>query len=164
MCWIINKKAFEANPERYHNIAQEDIIVYKVGYKKYNKFRPFYKKMFSYKAKSLNDEISLHMDSKDNVYYFIGEGYHSYSEECNLISCLRDGEKTFDIESSKGYRVMPMYLVKQSIIIGKFIIPKGSEYYENKCEEIVSSNIIWTGEYHLIDNMEIGKAIQFNNL
>ena len=31
--------------------------------------------------------------------------------------------------------------------IATFIIPKGSEYYENKAGEIVSSNIIYTGKY-----------------
>ena len=30
--------------------------------------------------------------------------------------------------------------------IGKFIIPKGTEYYENEYGEIVSSQIVWTGE------------------
>lgn len=31
--------------------------------------------------------------------------------------------------------------------LGTFIIPKGSEYYENHVGEIVSSNIIYMGKY-----------------
>lgn len=33
------------------------------------------------------------------------------------------------------------------IVIGEFIIPKGSIYYENSLHEIVSFNIIFTGIY-----------------
>ena len=38
--------------------------------------------------------------------------------------------------------------------IATFIIPKGSEYYENGGGEIVSSNIIYTGKYVRIGNSE----------
>ena len=38
--------------------------------------------------------------------------------------------------------------------IATFIIPKGSEYYENGGGEIVSSNIIYTGKYVKIGNSE----------
>ena len=31
--------------------------------------------------------------------------------------------------------------------VATFIIPKGSTYYENCGEELVSSNIIYTGKY-----------------
>ena len=31
MCWIIDKKLFENNPEDYHKVAKKDIIVYKFG-------------------------------------------------------------------------------------------------------------------------------------
>ena len=38
--------------------------------------------------------------------------------------------------------------------IATFIIPKGSEYYENRAGEIVSSSIIYTGKYVKIGNSE----------
>lgn len=171
MCWTIDKEKFEANSERYHHIAEEDIIVYKFGYKKHNKFNPMYRQEFIYKTNSLNDEISLHMDSRDECYYidddecyYIDEGYHSYSGECKILYFLTCGKKTFGIESSKGYKIMPMCLIEQPIKLGKFIIPKGSEYYENDLGEIVSSQLMWTGECYLITKMEIGKTIQLKKL
>ena len=41
--------------------------------------------------------------------------------------------------------------------IATFIVPKGSEYYENGGGEIVSSNIIYTGKYVKIQYYVLGR-------
>ena len=172
MCWRIDKVEYEKNPNCYHKVAEEDVIVYKFGYKKYNKFNPMYRQEFIYKTNSLNDEISLHMESRhdecyyidDDECYYIDEGYHSYSGECKILYFLTCGKKTFGIESSKGYKIMPMCLIEQPIKVGEFIIPKGSEYYENDLGEIVSSQIMWTGERCLLDDFELADIICDNKV
>lgn len=35
-------------------------------------------------------------------------------------------------------------------MILQFIIPKGSKYYKNNDEEVISSNLIYTGKYEKI--------------
>ncbi len=47
-----------------------------------------------------------------------------------------------------------MYIKQLEKLIKNFIIPKGSTYYENCGEELVSSNIIYTGKYVRIGNSE----------
>lgn len=129
MCWEINKKKFDNNPEKYHKIAEEDITVYKFGdvYQDDGNFHPCVHDAFKYRPNVLNKEIKLNLETYENISfvifeYYIDEGYHSYSyckEGLHLLSHHN----------------------------GKFIIPKGSEYYQNEYGEIVSSNIMWTGEY-----------------
>lgn len=97
------------------------------------------KKDFFYKPNIINEEIKLVLiDYLYNNYYWhrmnkmmIEDGYHSYNNRgiCSLFS--RD--YILDYASASHF--------------GKFIIPKGTEYYENKQGEIVSSQIMWTGEY-----------------
>lgn len=139
MCWCVNKINFIEKPNEFHKTATEDIVVYKFGYVKDEKFYPFVKKDFFYKPNIINEEIKLVLiDYLYNNYYWhrmnkmmIEEGYHSYNNRgiCSLFS--RD--YILDYASASHF--------------GKFIIPKGTEYYENKQGEIVSSQIMWTGEY-----------------
>lgn len=164
MCWRIDKKTFKKNPEKYHKIAEEDIVVYKFGLKIDGKFFPSYYPEFGYEPNSINEKVSLKLIKKGGrvclgTYYdYIDEGYHSYSRECGIINSFydigvyskNDSEKNLDFYWCEG--------------IGKFIIPKGSEYYENEDGEIVSSNIIWTGEYHLISNIKCDNKAQFKDL
>ena len=129
MCWTIDKNEFVKFPKSYHKIADKDIFVYKYGKvsEDDNCFHPYVKKCFSYKPNVLNEKIKINLEEDEDmylhyVYYYIDEGYHSYSyckEGLHLLSHHN----------------------------GKFIIPKGSEYYQNEYGEIVSSNIMWTGEY-----------------
>ena len=158
MCWEINKKKFNKKPEKYRKVAKKDIEVYKIGFEEDNGFSPYYRQDFIYKANSLNDEISLHMDSRHDECYCIDEGYHSYSGECGIINSFydigvyskNDNEKQFDFY--------------QCDTIGKFIIPKGTEYYENEDGEIVSSNIIWTGKIKYITDIKTSTEIKLKDL
>ena len=138
MCWRIEK---DKNPEVYHKIAQEDIIVYKFGNVcNDNCFHPYFYENLGYKKDTLNNEIKLEIIDGivvDRFYknpsenFLIIDGYHSYSGEC-LYDCR-------------------LHILDESYLfashIGTFIIPKGTEYCENEDGEIVSSNILWNGEY-----------------
>ena len=137
MCWRIDKVEYEKNPNCYHKVAEEDVIVYKLGRIIDGKFIPYFKCFFAYTANSLNKEVKLGRDI-GLVYVSIDEGYHSYASnyksfnELNLMMLLDGG--LLNYKSDYEY------------VIGKFLIPKGSEYYENDKGDIVSSQLIWTGE------------------
>ena len=138
MCWSVEK---DKNPEIYHKTAQEDIIVYKFGNVcNDNCFHPYFYENLGYKKDTLNNEIKLEIidgivvdrffkNPSEN--FLIKEGYHSYSGECFYDCRLHILDESYLFASH----------------IGIFIIPKGSEYYENEDGEIVSSNIFWNGEY-----------------
>ena len=133
MCWRIDKIEFDNNPKNFHKKAQEDIIVYKFGtfWCEDKCFHPYYHSNFTYIANSLNKELNL-VTYKGYEYYSISEGYHSFINK----------QMAFD-ESSSSILFGKVF---EKNNVGKFIIPKGTEYYKNEDGEIVSSNIIWTGE------------------
>ena len=133
MCWIIDRELFKNNPENYHKVAEKDIIVYKFGKVREGNFIPFYRNNYTYisKCNNIRVELKLHYNVSINLIYF---GYHSYLEKDYVINKIIDLQKTKFL-----YSIYPF-------IVGKFIIPKGTEYYINADKEIVSSSIIWTGE------------------
>lgn len=81
-------------------------------------------------------EVSIELKQHDD-YYIIKEGYHSLKNA------------TFSIKNKHLIYIQDdiFELSITDIVIGEFIIPKGSIYYENSLHEIVSSNIIFTGIY-----------------
>ena len=82
-------------------------------------------------------------------YGTIYEGYHSYKDIAMPYSDLRPYYRTIYLgKIAEDIRLNNVYS------IATFIIPKGSEYYENKAGEIVSSSIIYTGKYVKIGNSE----------
>ena len=136
MCWSINKIEFESNPTCYHKIAEEDITVYKFGHILDGKFIPYFKCDFTYTVNSLNEEVKM-KSRRGDYFVFIDEGYHSYESEDKALKGLNDiilFDDVFDDDANLYNK------------IEAFIIPKGSEYYENNYGEIVSSQLIWTGE------------------
>ena len=68
MCWKINKKEFDNNPEKYHRIADKDITVYKFGNRTDNKFNPIFVNTFSYSVNSLNKEVKLVLEETDEFF------------------------------------------------------------------------------------------------
>ena len=78
----------------------------------------------------------------------INEGYHSYInveyEKCkeNNIILLTAGLFTFPLT----HQLKGNYLAK-------FIIPKGSLYYKNIIDEVVSNSIRYTGDYYKIKKL-----------
>lgn len=136
MCWRIDKLEFESNPENYHKIAEEDITVYKIGHMFDGKFIPYFKSDFAYTVNSLNEEVKL-KSRRGDYFVFIDEGYHSYESEDEALKELNDiipFDAVFDDDANLYNK------------IEAFIIPKGSEYYENNYGEIVSSQLIWVGK------------------
>lgn len=156
MCWKIENHKYFNNPEKYHKISEEDIVVYKFGWENDGKFFPSYYPEFGYEPNSINDKVSLKVIKEGRVcigtyYNYIDEGYHSYSRECGIINSFNDIGVYSKNDSEKNLD----YYDFDDPFIGKFIIPKGSEYYENEDGEIVSSNIIWTGQFKYITDINI---------
>ena len=91
---------FVKNPKGFHHIADKDIEVYKVGYKNDKIFNPFYKNEFSYNINSPNRELKLKLTDENYYYeYYIDEGYHSFSENCNFTANMITDREVFDIRT-----------------------------------------------------------------
>lgn len=149
MCFFMQTDYHDkATGETEHYIAQryvasEDITVYKVtelvladGDKYY--FSPF--RRFPYTVGERCPHIILDilpMGTRDEP-KVIQEGYHCFA----------------DLESARAFRETTFLRPLELMIICKYIIPKGSEYYMSDCpylglsnyREIISSEIIFTGE------------------
>ena len=140
MCWVSNKAI--------KKIAERDFYVYKLGYI-YNKgFRSLYQN-FIYKSKEINKKVEL---NPIQVFEYgsacvIYEGYHSYKDIAMPYSDLRPYYRTIYLG-----KIVQDIRLNNIYFIATFIVPKGSEYYENHVGEIVSSSIIYTGKYVKIGN------------
>lgn len=117
--------------------APYDIIVYKICHIKDNCAISLYF-YFKYKIGKLNEPVELHYITTACKDMRICDGYHSYRK---ILSSLKlDTFVTF-IRRNKTVFIHPR-------VIAKFIIPKGTAFYENEQGEIVSENIIYTGSYY----------------
>ena len=143
MCWIGKGPA---------KIAERDIVVYKLGYiiGTAKEFRSLYQN-YTYYPKKLNKVITLVpvvyttkvsklRPSETGIIY---EGYHSYKSISLPFNGLGNSFRAILL----GTIIKERINIYNSYYIATFIIPKGSKYYENKCGELVSSNIIYTGKY-----------------
>lgn len=153
MCWwTIKKKIFDEYPDSYHKVATQDIAVYKFGDIVEKNFISSELKK-KYASNIANRHIKINLIKDNERYYEINEAYDSYSENCSL---------NIDIPFIVVYPSTQTYDLNKTI--GKFIIPKGTEYYTNETGMLASSQLIWTGEYHSIDNIERGKIIQLKDI
>lgn len=141
MCWI-GKNACK--------IARRDIVVYKIGCISKNIFTSLYQN-YVYEIGKINKNVVLVPDMRYNVngvfriedpLCAIYRGYHSYTSISMSYYDLDFYSRTIYL----GKRPHTMWL-KNYWYIATFIIPKGSNYFENDMGEIVSSNIIYTGKY-----------------
>ena len=164
MCWEINKWAYTQNTKKYRKVADKDIFVYKIGYKDGNGFSPYYRDEFIYNANMPNEEIKLYVNSSQVFDFRVDEGYHSYSEECYVRECITDNIDIYSPVSEKINNFDNYDEIYEQFAIGKFIIPKGTEYYENEDGEVVSSNIIWTGEFKYITDIKTSTEIKLKDL
>ena len=143
MCWIGKGPA---------KIAEKDIVVYKLGYiiETTKEFRSLYQN-YAYYPKGLNKvvtlvpivyitEVSKLRSSETGIIY---SGYHSYKDISLPFNRIGFSFRFILL----GSIIMERIELYNDYYIATFIIPKGSEYYENKCGELVSSNIIYTGKY-----------------
>lgn len=143
MCWVGKGPA---------KIAERDIVVYKLGYviETTKEFRSLYQN-YTYYPKELNKvvtlvpviyttEVSKLHPSEIRMIY---EGYHSYKSISLPFNELGTSFRNILV----GTIIKERISICNSYYIATFIIPKGSEYYENDRGAIVSSNIIYTGKY-----------------
>ena len=141
MCWV-GKNACR--------IARRDIAVYKMGSISENIFISLYQN-YIYEIGKINKDIVLIPDMRDNINRVlkiedhlctIYRGYHSYTNISMSYSDLGLYSRTIYLGK------LPHILwLKNYCYIATFIIPEGSNYFENDKGEIVSSNIIYTGKY-----------------
>ena len=141
MCWI-GKYACR--------IAIRNIVVYKMGSIYENIFISLYQN-YIYEIGKLNKDIVLVPDMRYDIngvfriedpLCSIYRGYHSYTSVSMSYSDLGLCSRTIYLGK------LPHSLVlKNYYYIATFIIPEGSNYFENDRGEIVSSNIIYTGKY-----------------
>ena len=136
MCWI------GTGPAR---IAERDIVVYKLGYiiETTKEFLSLYQS-YMYCPKGLNRVTTLVpipqlLPSNLGIIY---SGYHSYKSISLPFNEIGIASRTILLGNTKGCINM-----RNRYYVATFIIPKGSTYYENCDEELVSSNIIYTGKW-----------------
>ena len=143
MCWKVNNRR---TTKKFRKIAEMDIAVYKFGDINDDKFFPCFHHMFGYKSNIINDEVKLKIRRKRLFGFpYINDGYHAYSGDC-IYAELKIFPKNSICEALCNINLVHLMTYYGSSYIGKFIIPQGTEYYENSDGEIVSSNIIWSGE------------------
>lgn len=129
--------------------AKNDIVVYKLGYVTEEGFSSLYQN-YIYVPREINTEVKIRpfihnyniYKLEKEQYGIVYEGYHSYKEITMPYSELYIDSRMVHLGKTVD-RISLFNLYH----IATFIIPKGSEYYENEDGELVSSNIIYTGKY-----------------
>jgi hypothetical protein len=137
MCWVGNRA--EARKKK----ALSNINVIKIGRLRVddegNVFFISSIKDFIYKENVLAKKIGLKVDKSNIFRNMINEGYHSYLEK--TVKKEDNAYYTLDVG---GVEFLYSY-----VWLGKFVIPKGCYYYENKNGEIVSERIKFIGPYNI---------------
>jgi hypothetical protein len=142
VCWIGNGTAIK-------KIAERDFYVYKIGKVVGNNIFISDIRGYNYAPKCSNRIVPLVPYSLCVDSCIIDRGYHSYKwialDDTNPRErCLYLGN--YDNALKKN---ISLY---KGCCIATFIVPKGTEYFENKYGHIVSSEIIYTGKYLKISN------------
>lgn len=121
--------------------AKRDIVVYKIGNEaNKNAFVPYFIGSFKYLT-GIRCQTSPEFGSN-----LIIEGYHGYiniiisSSVIPVSITIRKNTKDKPVISIYPSNYEPLYL-------GKFIVPKGAIYCINKSNEIISNEMIYTGQY-----------------
>ena len=137
MCWIGKGTAIK-------KIAEKDFYVYKIGKIVENNIFISDIRGYNYVPKYPNRIVPLVPYSLCVDSYIIDRGYHSYKwialdDTYPRERCLYLGNYDNALKEN-----LSLY---KYCCIATFIVPKGSEYFENKYGHIVSSEIIYTGKY-----------------
>ena len=121
--------------------ATRDIVVYKIGNEANKKaFVPYFIGSFKYLT---GIKCQTSPEFGNNI---IIEGYHGYinieitSSSVPVSVAIQKNTKDKPVISIYPSNYEPLYL-------GKFIVPKGAIYCVNELNEIVSNQIIYTGQY-----------------
>lgn len=121
--------------------AKKDIVVYKIGeFANKTTFIPYFMDNFTYKTSSVYHTIVHFRNNR------ISQGFHGY---INIIVSFSSSKFAIKVQkNNKCKSLLTRYSVLgQELYLGKFIIPKGATYCVNIFNEIVSNQIIYTGQY-----------------
>lgn len=139
MCWKSKEK-------KTPQIAGEDIFVYKVmlqnpdtgRYKSlYYGMRYEAGKVYRTCIEPINTYRPLYIEME------IDKGFHSYSMDRTMATKDKYQIVIYNMENNE---IVDSIFFSDNLVIAKCIIPKGSKYYKNDLGEIVSDQIIITGE------------------
>ena len=125
-------------------IAKRDIKVYKIGvYAESDSFNPFFYQEFEY---PVNQIVFTEVKFTDTIDW----GFHSYIN-CELVSFYNKVNLY-----SCGKLILWVSLLRNTVYLGEFIIPKGAIYCLNRYGEVVriertlaTQIIIYISPYHL---------------
>lgn len=122
--------------------AKKDIIVYKIGtVADKNTFIPYFIDSFIYTT-DIKYRTSLNFGSN-----IITVGYHGY---INIMLTMVASTPVSAViqKNTKDRPLISIYpTINETLYLGKFIVPKGAIYCVNERNEIVSNQIIYTGQY-----------------
>lgn len=122
--------------------AKRDIIVYKLGVRADKAiFTPYFMTNFSYIA-GIKNTTNPNFDISH-----IKEGFHGYINIVLTITVVTPVCVVIQ-KNTKDKPTISIYPTHNELLyLGKFIVPKGAIYCVNKDNEIVSNQIIYTGQY-----------------
>ena len=121
--------------------AKRDIVVYKIGSEaNKNAFVPYFIGSFKYLT---GIKCYTSPDFKSNLMII---GYHGY---INIVITSSSIPVSAVIQkNTKDKPVINIYpSVYEPLYLGKFIVPKGAIYCVNELNEIISNEMIYTGQY-----------------
>lgn len=121
--------------------AKRDIVVYKIGtVADKNTFVPYFVNNFIY---TMGIKYRESPDFGSNLMIM---GYHGY---INII--ITSSSVPVSVVIQKNTKDKPVISIYPSnykpLYLGKFIVPKGAIYCVNELNEIVSNQMIYTGQY-----------------
>lgn len=122
--------------------AKRDIVVYKIGVEADKAiFTPYFMTKFSY-------VVGIKNTTDPNFYIFhIDEGFHGYINIALTITFITPASAVIQ-KNTKDRPTINIYPTNNELLyLGKFIVPKGAIYCVNENNEIVSNEIIYTGQY-----------------
>lgn len=121
--------------------AKKDIVVYKIGeFADKATFIPYFMVNFTYETGNVYHTIVNFWGNS------ISRGFHGY---INIIVTLSSSRFAMTVQKNNECKsLLTRYSTfGQKLYLGKFIIPKGAIYCVNTFNEIVSNQMIYTGQY-----------------
>ena len=115
--------------------TKRDIKVYKIGvYADEGIFKPFFYQEFEY---PVNQIVFTEVKFTDAIDW----GFHSYIN-CELVPSYNKVNLY-----SCGKPILWVSLLRYTVYLGEFIIPKGTTYCLNRYGEVVSDKLMYTGNH-----------------
>lgn len=123
--------------------AKRDIVVYKIGIvADENTFIPYFISNFIYTTDFI---YQISPNFKRNI---IAKGFHGYINIALTVNVATAPVSAIIQKNTKDRPTIGIYpMINESLYLGKFIVPKGTIYCVNERNEIVSNQIIYTGQY-----------------